>query len=399
MPIQFLHGIETIELTTGARPVTTVKSAVIGLIGTAPDAVAGTWPVNEPKLIIGGPDQVVDLGLTGTLPDAFDGIFDQGIRATIVAIRVDEGADIDATLTNIVGDGPTQTGVHAFSRARPEFGVTPRLLIAPGFTSQRPTAAANPVVTELNGLADSLRAMIIADGPGTTKEYAVTYRDDWGSARIYVVDPGVKVFKNAATVIEPASARVAGLVAKIDETVGFWASPSNHELKGITGVARPVDFALSDRNTEANYLNENEVATIIRDEGFHLWGNRTCSADPMWAFFSVRRTGDMITESMERSHRWALDKPFSTQLLVDVAESVNDYLRRLKARGATLGGRVWLDPLLNTPLTLADGKVYFSYDAEPPAPMEHIVFMFARNVDYYTEMTAEAAREIARLAS
>ena len=83
----------------------------------------------------------------------------------------------------------------------------------------------------------------------------------------------------------------------------------------------------------------------------------------------------------------------------DVAESVNGYLRTLQARGATLGGRVWLDPELNTATELAAGKVYFSYDAEPPAPMEHIVFMFARNGDYYKEMTAAAAREIARLAA
>ncbi|CAG75673.1 bacteriophage tail sheath protein (partial), partial [Pectobacterium atrosepticum SCRI1043] len=32
----YLHGVETIEVETGARPVKTVKSAVIGLIGTAP---------------------------------------------------------------------------------------------------------------------------------------------------------------------------------------------------------------------------------------------------------------------------------------------------------------------------------------------------------------------------
>ncbi|MHA1524242.1 MAG: phage tail sheath subtilisin-like domain-containing protein [Alphaproteobacteria bacterium] len=399
MPAPFLHGIETIELSTGARPVQTVKSAVIGLIGTAPDAVPATWPLNEPQLIVGGPNQVTDLGANGTLQDAFDGIFDQGIRATIVAVRVDEGVDIDATLTNVVGSGAGFTGVHAFSKARSEFGVTPRLLIAPGYTSQRPSAAANPVVAELSGIADTLRAMIIADGPDTTKEDAWAYRQDWGSSRIFIVDPHVKVFKNAATVIEPASARVAGLAAKVDETEGFWVSPSNHEIKGITGTSRPVDWYLSDPNTEANYLNEKEVATIIRAEGFHLWGNRTCSTDPLWAFFSVRRTADMITESMEEAHRWALDKPFSSQLLVDVAESVNEYLRILQARGATLGGRVWLDPDLNTATELAAGKVYFSYDAEPPAPMEHIVFMFARNGDYYKEMTAQAAREIARLAA
>ena len=36
MAANYLHGPETIEVENGARPVKTVKSAVIGLIGTAP---------------------------------------------------------------------------------------------------------------------------------------------------------------------------------------------------------------------------------------------------------------------------------------------------------------------------------------------------------------------------
>ncbi len=36
MAANYLHGVETIEIETGLRPVKAVKSAVIGLIGTAP---------------------------------------------------------------------------------------------------------------------------------------------------------------------------------------------------------------------------------------------------------------------------------------------------------------------------------------------------------------------------
>lgn len=48
MAANYLHGVETIEVENGARPVKTVKSAVIGLIGTAPMGdvnTAGTVPV------------------------------------------------------------------------------------------------------------------------------------------------------------------------------------------------------------------------------------------------------------------------------------------------------------------------------------------------------------------
>lgn len=119
------------------------------------------------------------------------------------------------------------------------------------------------MVAELLGIAERLRAVIIADGPNTTDAAAIDYREDWGSPRIYVVDPRVKVMKNGAVVTEPVSARVAGLIAKIDNDRGFWWSPSNNVINGIVGSHRPVDYALGDPNARANLLNENEVATII----------------------------------------------------------------------------------------------------------------------------------------
>ena len=36
MPDQYLHGVEVIEIDDGARAIKTVKSSVIGLVGTAP---------------------------------------------------------------------------------------------------------------------------------------------------------------------------------------------------------------------------------------------------------------------------------------------------------------------------------------------------------------------------
>jgi len=43
MPASFLHGIEVLEVDNGPVPVTVVKSAVIGLVGTAP-----SWAVQTP---------------------------------------------------------------------------------------------------------------------------------------------------------------------------------------------------------------------------------------------------------------------------------------------------------------------------------------------------------------
>src|SRR5271156_1917079 len=47
MPASFLHGVEVIEVPNGPVPVTVVKSAVIGLVGTAP-----SWAVEAPSVAI-----------------------------------------------------------------------------------------------------------------------------------------------------------------------------------------------------------------------------------------------------------------------------------------------------------------------------------------------------------
>ena len=387
MSEQFLHGIETVEVTDGTRPIRTVKSSVVGLIGTAPDANAATFPLNTPVLIAGNPYEAALLGVTGTLKDAVDGIFDQ-TGAMIVVIRVDEGADTAGTISNIVGDATTGIGVHGFLAAESEVKVTPRILVAPGFTSDRTGDLANAVVAELLGIASRLRGIIIADGPNTTRAEAITYREDWGSDRVYVVDPMCKVWDTTTSqnVDQPASARVAGIISRMDNEHGFWWSPSNQIINGITGVSRSIDFSLSDTNSEANLLNENEVATIVHKDGYRLWGNRTTATDPQWAFLSVRRTADMIYESIEQAFLWAMDRPMSVNLVLDIQESVNAYLRHLKAQGAILGGKCWMDENLNTKETLMAGKLYMDFDIEPPAPLERLTFRAHRENGYYEEL-------------
>lgn len=471
MPEQFLHGVEVVEIDNGPRPIRTVKSSVIGLIGTAPDADAAAFPLNTPVLVTGSRAEAAKLDTVGddagTLPAAIDGIFDQA-GAMVVVVRVEEGADDAETRANLLGGvNPTTgeyEGVHALLAAQSKIGVTPRILCAPGHTHQRVTdgilsiavdaggsgytvagtsvsvsgagtgaeaevtavdesgaiteitvtkagagytgsptvtitgdgsgatatattgAAANAVVAELLGIAERLRAVIIADGPNTTDAAAITYRGDWGSPRVYVVDPWVLVSKDTGIVAEPASARVAGLIARIDNDRGFWWSPSNQILNGIVGTARSVDFQLGDPNSRANYLNENEVTTVIREDGFRLWGNRTCASDPKWAFLSVRRTADIIQDSLQRAHLWAVDRNITKTYLEDVAEGVNAYLRSLTAQGAILGGRCWPDPDLNSPANISAGKVFFNFDFTPPYPAEHITFRSHLVNDYIEEI-------------
>lgn len=456
MTTTFLHGVEVLQIDTGARPIQTVRSSVIGLIGTAPDANAQAFPLNTPVLVTRR-SEMVGLGEAGTLQSALDLIYDQA-GAVVVVVRVAQESTETATIDKIVGgiNGITGAyeGVHAFLVAENAVGFSPRILIAPGFTHQRTSNGllsiamqtqgegyttappvtvsggggagavvravlgtgansgkvvsfviddpgkgftSNPTVTigapptggvqavagtvqrgtvrsevlaEMLGIAQRLRAVIIADGPNTTDAAAIQLNADFGSDRIYVVDPWV--LRNGASV--PASSAVAGLINRVDNERGFWWSPSNNEINGIEGTARAIDFALGDYTSRANLLNEQKIATIIREQGFRLWGNRTLASEPLYAFLSVRRTADMVNESILRGHLWAVDRCITATYLEEVQESVREYLRSLKARGAILGGDVWVDPDLNTPVSISNGQVFFDFEFTPPYPAERVTF-------------------------
>ncbi|WEI04093.1 phage tail sheath subtilisin-like domain-containing protein [Acinetobacter johnsonii] len=391
----FLHGIQNVTVDDGSRPITTVRSSTIGIIGSAPEADPLIFPLNKPVLIAGSRIEAAKLGETGTLPQAIDSIFDQ-VGAVLVVVRIEEGETEAVTLVNVLGgvDANTGTyeGVHAFLAAENIVGFVPKILIALGYTHTRTAAVgqtpatSNLVVAELNGIAERLKAVIIADGPNTNDADAIAYSKDFGSKRVFLVDPKVLKTVDGATSSEWSSACVAGLIAKSDNERGWWWSPSNQEINGIIGTSRAIDFAMGDASCRANLLNENKVATIIRQNGYRLWGNRTLSSDKKWAFLCVVRTADMIDESLKAAHLWAVDRGITKTYVSDVIEGVNAYLRYLTNIGAILGGSCWADPDLNSADQIAQGKVYFDFDFTPVYPAEHVIFRSHLVNDYIKEI-------------
>ena len=310
-----------------------------------------------------------------------------GVITRVASGDIDAGATLkiayDYADADEVTDAEVVEAASKFVEAESVTGAKPRILIAPGYTEHvtranpagPPTAAA--VTSGLVATAERIRAVIVADGPNTTQADAIAYRKLLSSRRVYVVDPGVRLTGAAGTVSDaPASARIAGLIVRNDRERGYWSSPSNRQVLGISGTSRAVDFTLGDASSSANLLNGAEVATIIRSPlgGYRLWGNRTASADAKWAFLPVVRTADVINESLLRAHLWAVDRNLTKTYVEDVVESVNDFLRRLQAQGAILSGRCWADPARNTTAEREAGRVYFDFEFDPPSPAERITF-------------------------
>ena len=307
--------------------------------------------------------------------------------------RLDETAVVNADVMGGVDPNTgAYSGVHALLGAATATKLIPKILIAPGYTSATvgsgPLTGA-PVAAELATIADRLKATAIVDGPDTNDSEAKEYRALFGSRRVYIVDPHAMVWdaETDAPVASPASSRAAGIMAKSDAERGVWWSPSNREMFGIVGTHRPIDFAWGDKNTRANLLNAEDVATIIQLDGYRLWGNRTASSDPKWQFVSVVRSADALNEALLRSHLWAVDRAVgSGEYFKLVVEGVNAYIADRVAEGALVGGSCWASPDLNSVQAIQDGRSYFDFDFTPPYPSEHITFRSMLTGDYLEEI-------------
>ena len=112
MPASFLHGVETIEVDKGPRPVSLVKTAVIGLIGTA---AAG--PVNTPILVTNERDfaQFGENIAGSTILDALNAVYKQKGTVCIVINVLDPAVH----KTDVVDEVVTLNVAGAFKTAKP----------------------------------------------------------------------------------------------------------------------------------------------------------------------------------------------------------------------------------------------------------------------------------------
>ncbi len=372
MPQDYHHGVRVVEINEGTRPIRTINTAVFGIVCTAPDADVDMFPLNRPVLVTNLYTAISKAGETGTLPFVLDAIVDQSNPMGIV-VRVEEGADEAETTSNVIGtveaDG-TRTGLQALTIAKTITGVTPRILAVPGLDT---LAVATAVIT----IAEDLRAFAYLSAYDcTTKEDAVAYRGNFGAREAMVIWPDFVKWNTTTNLSDTAfaTARAIGLRAKLDNDIGWHKTLSNATVNGVTGIDKDVDWDLQNPATDAGYLNENEVTTLIRENGFRFWGSRTCSADPLFAFENYTRTAQVLADTMAEAHMWAVDGVMSPRNVRDIIEGVNAKLRAMVTQGYLLGGEAWFDEAANTKDELKAGKLYIDYDYTPVPPMENLNF-------------------------
>ena len=365
------HGITANEFTHGVRAISDISTAIIGMVCTADDADNDTFPLNKPVFHTSAYNVLGKAGEKGTLAKSLDAIVDQA-DAQIVIVRVAESDNADTLKANVIGSttGGNYTGLKALRRAKAITGQTPKILGVPEMDSQ-------DVVTELVGLAQATRAFVYASAGGAENISEVTsYRQNFGQRELMLIDNDFLAFDTAAKANKPAAtiARVLGARAKLDMQVGWHKSISNTEINGVSALKYGRTFDLLDKNCDANTLNNSEVTTLIRENGFRVWGNRTCSSDPMLAFEVAVRSAQIIQETIASAFLWAMDKPMHPSLIEDIIMGINAKLAEYVNKGYILGARVFLDKGKVTPQAIQAGQFAFDYEWTYVPPLENMVF-------------------------
>lgn len=366
----YLHGVRVLELNDGTRPIRTIPTAVIGMVCTAEDADATVFPLDTPVLLSNVRTAIGKAGTTGTLRASLEAIADQ-TKPYVIVVRVKQGVDEAATTSALIGTTTAEgkyTGMKALLAAKAKVGMTPRILGVPGLDSL-------PVATALASIAKDLRAFAYVNAWNCkTKEEVVAYRENFGSRELMVIWPDFLNWNTTTnqTVTASATARALGLRAKIDQEVGWHKTLSNVAVSGVTGISADVFWDLQNTASDANYLNSNDVTTLINANGFRFWGSHTCSDDPLFLFENYTRTAQIIADTLAEAHMWAVDLPMNPSLVRDLIEGVNAKMRNWKSQGYLIGGSCWYPEDINDKDTLKAGQLYIDYDYTPVPPLEDL---------------------------
>lgn len=370
MPEDYHHGARVVEVNDGDRTITTISTAIVGMVCTAQDADAATFPLDTPVLLTDVQAAVGKAGKKGTLATSLQAIADQTQPVTVV-VRVAEGADEAATTTNVIGgadESGNYTGMKALLSAQAILGVKPRILGAPGLDNQDVTAA-------FATLAQQLRGFTYASAWGCqTVSDCIAYRNNFSQRELMLLWPDFLSWNSTTNAADVAfaTARALGLRAKIDQDTGWHKTLSNVGVNGVTGISKGVFWDLQSTGTDADLLNQNDVTTLINKDGYRFWGDRTCSDDPLFAFENYTRTAQVLADTIADAQMWAIDMPMTPSLVKDMVHNINAKFREMVSNGYLIGANCWYDGTVNTPDTLKAGKLTVDYDYTPVPPLEDL---------------------------
>ncbi len=346
----YFHGIRVLDKTTITPSINSRSSSVIAVLGTVVETPKDFTP-SKPYLVNSLSQAKTFIG--GSVGDAIHAVFLQ-TQAQVVVCGMRKQEDLDNSMA-------------ALSNIKQDFDLDLGFVIAPEMDSK--------IFPDLKSVADRTKSILIVDVPEKEAHLDESILDSIRSERVVPCFPKVLTL-GKDTSPKPLSSFVSGVFAKTDAEKGFWYSPSNQIINGIAGLSIPVPYIDDDPTCLANKLNSKKIVTVIRDDGFRVWGNSGLYDDnnPAYRFISVVRTKDVINRSLRKALRWAIDRGITRNLITEITAKVSEFLAQLKIQGAIIDGKVFSDDSLNTPAALVEGKLFFNIEFTPVFIAEEITF-------------------------
>ena len=272
-----------------------------------------------------------------------------------------------------------ETGMELVRQIYPKFGVTPGLLLAPGWSHDPDVGlvlAAKCV--EINGV---FKCECIVDIDSTAEKGAKVYTEvkakkegaGVSSEHAYPIWPCFRVGSYILWASAVVAARTAYLDAANDNVP--YLSPSNKTIS-ITGTCLADGTEVVLDQVQANALNGVGVTTAINQSGWRLWGNNTAAypgiTDPKDRWFSVRRFMTWAANSFILTYFQKVDSPANKRLIEAIVDSENVRGNGFVARGVCARYEITFNEDENTTTDLLNGKITFHQYITPFTPAEDI---------------------------
>ena len=333
--------------------------------------------------------------------------------------------------SDLVGNvtGNVYTGMQCWKLSYGLMGFFPKLLIAPSFgayvaSGQTAGSQDATVAAGMAAVAVVMRAMYFVDCPaGSSPATLLSNRGASGNSfntsdkravlcgpqQLFldsgIVPTGIGVDPIAGKAIQtianlthagPLSPWVAGATSAKDLAQGYWWSPSNTQINGVLGPDVSVYSSFIDSASDTNALNSQGILTAFQafGTGIRVWGNRSAgfpSYTTPDVFIPIRRTMDVIEQSVMLSMMQFLDQPISNALISTILASVNSFVRVLIGRGALVAGTASYNPAENPPSQIAAGQLVFDIDCMPPPPAERLTFNVFIDTTLLSALTGAAS--------
>lgn len=277
--------------------------------------------------------------------------------------------------------GNTETGLELLRQIYPRFGLTPGLILAPGWSHDADVAAALAAKCEginghfsCEGFVDidcTASGATVYTGVKTKKETSAI-----SSPHLMAIWPamksGSKVFWGSA--VWGALAQYTD--AQNDDVPSL--SPSNKAIP-ITATV-----LMDSGNTEilldqvqANVVNAAGVATAVNLNGFKSWGNNSAAypsvTDPKDRWFCCRRFFSWWGNSFILTYNEKVDDPMDVRLIESIVDSENIRGNAYVSSGKCAAARIEYNEAENTREDILNGKITFHQFLSPWTPAEDIL--------------------------